>query len=49
MDVWRQGWNPWYHNFEQKFEKDKPVKLHLEWKPSGGMIAMTHNDPLPAA
>jgi alpha-D-xyloside xylohydrolase len=16
MDVWRQGWNPWYHNFE---------------------------------
>jgi alpha-D-xyloside xylohydrolase len=49
MDVWRQGWNPWYHNFEVKFEKDKPVKLHLEWKPSGGMVAMTHNDPLPAA
>jgi alpha-D-xyloside xylohydrolase len=48
MDVWRQGWNPWYHNFEVKFEKDKPVKLHLEWKPSGGMVAMTHNDPLPA-
>ncbi|MEV4780265.1 TIM-barrel domain-containing protein [Burkholderia sp. LMU1-1-1.1] len=48
MDVWRQGWNPWYHNFEQKFEAGKPVKLHLEWKPSGGMIAMTHNDPLPA-
>lgn len=48
MDVWRQGWNPWYHNFEVKFEPNKPVKLHLEWKPSGGMIAMTHNDPLPA-
>jgi len=48
MDVWRQGWNPWYHNFEQKFESGKPVKLHLEWKPSGGMVAMTHNDPLPA-
>jgi alpha-D-xyloside xylohydrolase len=48
MDVWRQGWNPWYHNFEVKFEKDKPVKLHLEWTPSGGMVAMTHNDPLPA-
>lgn len=48
MDVWRQGWNPWYHNFEVNFVKDKPVKLHLEWKPSGGMIAITHNDPLPA-
>jgi alpha-D-xyloside xylohydrolase len=48
MDVWRQGWNPWYHNFEVKFAANKPVKLHLEWKPSGGMIAMTHNDPLPA-
>jgi len=49
MDVWRQGWNPWYHNFEVKFEKNKPVKLHLEWKPSGGMVAITHNDPLPDA
>jgi alpha-D-xyloside xylohydrolase len=48
MDVWRQGWNPWYHNFEVKFAANKPVKLHLEWKPSGGMVAMTHNDPLPA-
>ena len=47
MNVWRQGWNPWYHNFEQKFEANKPVKLHVEWKPSGGMIAMTHNNPLP--
>jgi alpha-D-xyloside xylohydrolase len=48
MDVWRQGWNPWYHNFEQKFAANKPVKLHLEWKTSGGMVAMTHNNPLPA-
>ena len=48
MDVWRQGWNPWYHNVELKLEANKPVKLHLEWKPSGGMIAMTHSDPLPA-
>ena len=47
LDVWRQGWNPWYHNFELKFAKNKPVRLHLEWKPAGGMIAMTHNDPLP--
>lgn len=47
MDVWRQGWNPWYHNFEVKFEANQPVKLHLEWKPSGGMVAITHNDPLP--
>jgi alpha-D-xyloside xylohydrolase len=49
MDVWRQGWNPWYHNFEVKFEANKPVKLHLEWKPVGGMIAITHNNPLPDA
>jgi alpha-D-xyloside xylohydrolase len=49
MDVWRQGWNPWYHNFEVKFEANKPVKLHLEWKPTGGMVAITHNDPLPDA
>ena len=48
-DVWRQGWNPWYHNFEQTFAAGKPVKLHLEWKPSGGMVTITHNDPLPAA
>ncbi|MBB6133114.1 alpha-D-xyloside xylohydrolase [Massilia aurea] len=48
MDVWRMGWNPWYHNFEVKFAKNKPVKLHLEWKPSGGMVAITHNNPLPA-
>ncbi|KQV90244.1 alpha-xylosidase [Massilia sp. Root351] len=49
LDVWRQGWNPWYHNFEVNFTKDKPVKLHLEWKPSSGMVAITHNDPLPQA
>jgi alpha-D-xyloside xylohydrolase len=49
LDVWRQDWNPWYHNFELNFAKDKPVKLHLEWKPAGGMVAMTHSDPLPAA
>jgi alpha-D-xyloside xylohydrolase len=49
LDVWRQGWNPWYHNFEVKFAKDKPVKLHLEWKPAGGMVTITHNDPLPDA
>jgi len=48
LDVWRQGWNPWYHNFEVSFSKGKPVKLHLEWKPAGGMVAITHNDPLPA-
>lgn len=48
MDVWRMGWNPWYHNFEVKFDANKPVKLLLEWKPSGGMVAITHNNPLPA-
>ncbi len=45
LSVWRQGWNPWYHNFEQTFTKGKPVKLHLEWTPSGGMVAITHNNP----
>ncbi len=49
MGVWRQGWNPWYHNFDLAFTKGKPVKLHLEWKPSGGMVTITHNNPLPAA
>jgi alpha-D-xyloside xylohydrolase len=49
MDVWRQGWNPWYHNFEVRFEKNRPVKLHLEWKTAGGMLALTHNNPLPDA
>ena len=49
MNVWRQGWNPWYHNFEVTFAKGKPVKLHLEWTPSGGMVTITHNNPLPAA
>ncbi|MRV72670.1 DUF5110 domain-containing protein [Duganella sp. FT92W] len=48
LDVWRQDWNPWYHNFEVNFSKGKPVKLHLEWKPGGGMVAITHSDPLPA-
>ncbi|GGB88480.1 glycoside hydrolase family 31 protein [Pseudoduganella buxea] len=47
LDVWRQGWNPWYHNFEVDFTAGKPVRFHLDWKPEGGMIAMTHNDPLP--
>ncbi len=49
MSVWRQGWNPWYHNFEQSFTKGKPVKFHLEWTPSGGMVAVTHNNPLAPA
>ncbi|MEH6434207.1 TIM-barrel domain-containing protein [Massilia sp. DD77] len=49
MDVWRQGWNPWYHNFEVKFAKNKPVRIKVDWKPSGGMIAITHNNPLPQA
>jgi len=48
LDVWRQGWNPWYHNFEVDFAANQPVKFHLDWKPEGGMIAVTHNDPLPA-
>jgi len=49
LSVWRQNWNPWYHNFELTLAKDKPVHFHLEWKPSGGMVTVTHNNPLPAA
>ncbi|MET3121287.1 alpha-D-xyloside xylohydrolase [Oxalobacteraceae bacterium GrIS 2.11] len=49
LDVWRQGWNAWYHNFEFKFTAGQPVRFHLEWKPSGGMITVTHSDPLPEA
>ena len=49
MSVWRQNWNPWYHNFTVDFTKGKPVKFHLEWKPAGGMITVTHNNPQPAA
>ncbi len=49
LSVWRQNWNPWYHNFELTFAKDKPVAFHLEWRPAGGMIAVTHNNPLPAS
>lgn len=48
LDVWRQGWNPWYHNFEVTFAANQPVKFALEWKPEGGMVHVTHNDPLPA-
>ena len=49
LSVWRQGWNPWYHNFEVTFVAGKPIHFHLEWKPSGGMVAVTHNNPLTAA
>jgi alpha-D-xyloside xylohydrolase len=45
MDVWRQGWNPWYHNFTVNFLAGKPVQFHLEWQPSGGMVAVTHDNP----
>lgn len=49
MSAWLQSWKPWYNNFTVTFAKDKPRSFHLEWKPSGGMIAVTHNNPLPAA
>ena len=49
LSVWRQNWNPWYHNFTVDFQAGTPVPLHLEWQPAGGMIAITHNDPLPAS
>ncbi|ESQ76642.1 alpha-xylosidase [Asticcacaulis sp. AC402] len=47
--VWRMGWNGWYNNFEQTFEAGKPVKIDLEWEPSGGMISLHHSNPEPDA
>ncbi|ESQ80066.1 TIM-barrel domain-containing protein [Asticcacaulis sp. YBE204] len=47
--IWRQGWNPWYHNFEQTFAKGKPVPVRVEWVPSGGMVSLHHSDPEAAA
>jgi len=47
--IWRQGWNPWYHNFEQSFTRGKPVKLQVEWEPAGGMISLHHSNPEAAA
>lgn len=47
--IWRMGWNAWYNNFEQTFAKNKPVKLQVEWLPSGGLISLHHSNPEPAA
>lgn len=47
--IWRQGWNPWYHNFEQSFAQGQPVKLYVEWEPADGMISLHHSDPEPSA
>ncbi|WP_428312892.1 TIM-barrel domain-containing protein [Hydrocarboniphaga sp.] len=47
--IWRQGWNAWYHNFEQSFARNKPMKLYVEWEPAGGMISLHHSNPEPAA
>lgn len=47
--IWRMGWNAWYNNFEQTFVKNKPVKFHVEWLPSGGLISLHHSNPEPAA
>ena len=46
-DGWRQGWNPWYHDFDYEMEAGVPVTLRLEWIPEDGFIALLHNDPLP--
>jgi len=49
LDRWRQNWNPWYHNFDLKLAADQPHKLHIEWDPDSGYIALLHNDPRPEA
>ncbi|KQW46256.1 MULTISPECIES: TIM-barrel domain-containing protein [unclassified Roseateles] len=47
--IWRMNWNGWYNNFEQPFSKGKPVSLHVEWRPTSGLISLHHSDPEPAA
>ncbi|MDC7675945.1 glycoside hydrolase family 31 protein [Asticcacaulis machinosus] len=44
-EIWRMGWNGWYNNFEQTFEAKKPVKVYLEWEPSGGLVSLHHSNP----
>lgn len=48
-DVWRQNWNPWYHNFDVSLVKNRPVKFKLEWTPEDGYITVLHNNPMPVA
>ncbi|WP_457356321.1 TIM-barrel domain-containing protein [Roseateles sp. P5_D6] len=47
--IWRANWNGWYNNFEQPFSPGKPVSLHVEWRPTSGLISLHHSDPEPAA
>lgn len=47
--IWRMGWNGWYNNFEQRFTPGKPVRLHVEWLRTSGLISLHHADPEPAA
>ncbi|WP_457389987.1 TIM-barrel domain-containing protein [Roseateles sp. P5_E1] len=47
--IWRANWNGWYNNFEQPFSQGKPVNLHVEWRPTSGLISLHHSDPEPAA
>ena len=49
LSVWRQNWNPWYHNFTLAMMAGKSMAFHLDWLPAGGMIAVTHSNPLPHA
>ncbi len=48
-DVWRQNWNPWYHNFEINMKSGKKQKFKLEWVPEEGYITVLHNNPTAAA
>lgn len=49
LDRWRQNWNPWHHNFDVAMAKGARHKIRVEWRPSGGYIALWHNDPMPEA
>jgi alpha-D-xyloside xylohydrolase len=48
-DLWRQNWNPWYHNFDATLTKGKPVALKIEWIPEQGYITVLHNNPMARA
>ncbi len=50
IDRWRQGWNPWFHNFDLPMDAGSRHKVRVEWTPDGGgYIALLHDNPMPVA
>jgi alpha-D-xyloside xylohydrolase len=49
IDAWRQGWNPWYRDFDVQMKRGQPRALRIEWdRDGGGYLALLHRSPLPA-